>query len=93
MIWSLGCLAATLLVVGIVFMQAGPDWYMQLFIASAIYCTGATVASRYLGRPQGEDAKRSAWLQALSSGRLGFLAVLATAAFILLRVAVALVRK
>jgi hypothetical protein len=93
LVWGLGCLATILLVVGIGFMQAGPDWYLPVFVVAAIYCTLAASLSGYLRWKRSDDPRSSAWLEAMSTGRLGFLAVLATAAFIIVRVAVALVRR
>jgi hypothetical protein len=92
-VWVLGILALLVLVVGIVFMQAGPAWYLPVFVAAAIYCSLAACISGYLRRRKPGDERAMTWVRALVPGSFGSLAVVATAAFIMLRIAVALVRQ
>lgn len=93
LVWLLGVLASLLLVVGISFMQAGPAWYFLVFVIAAIYCSLAASISTYLRRKKPEDERARAWLRALAAGSLGFLAVVATALFIMSRIAYALARQ
>jgi hypothetical protein len=92
LVWVLGVLASLMLVVGIVFMQAGPAWYLPIFVIAAIYCSLAACISSYLRRKKPEDERVRIWIRALVPGSFGSLAVVATALFIMSRIAHALAR-
>jgi hypothetical protein len=89
-VWSLGGLATIVIVIGVAFMQAGPSWYVPVFNVAAIYCILAVSLAAYLRWKRSDDESRRAWLQALSTGGVGFIAFMG---FVMARIAIAVVTQ
>jgi hypothetical protein len=76
--------AASLIVLGILgLMKEMPDWYPWVFAAATLFCLAATAVSFVLRKTRSGPASKEGWIEALTTARLGFLALIALAFFFL----------
>ena len=88
-VWLLGLLTTSALILAVVFGKAMPEWYTAVILVAAALSVLAATAAFILQRTQFRIPNRDAWLEALSTYRVGFLATIAItvvlAALLLLR--------
>ena len=83
-LWAFGLIASLAVLAVIGFGKGGPDWYLPVFVVAAGYCLVANIVSLYLRRRGVKIPRSGSWVEAFSTARLGLLALIALAVFVLI---------